>query len=403
MNKCSFCGKSIKELTNAKINVISGQNNACICEDCIGVFSTLFNENDLFSEELENDNLPNLNFKPKEIKEYLDEYVIDQDKAKRTLSVQIYNHYKRINHLDKNIEKSNILMVGPSGCGKTELARSIATFLNVPFIIADATSLTEAGYVGDDVENVLVRLLQAADGNIEKAERGIIFIDEIDKIGKKSESASITRDVSGEGVQQALLKLIEGSIVRVPTEGGRKHPNGPSVYMNTKNILFICSGAFEDLDKIIEKRCNDSKSFGFNATIVESKNKNEKILAEDIIHFGLIPELVGRLPIITKIEQLKKEDLIRILVEPKNAIIKQYQQLLSLDNIELEIDSDVLDYIAETCLQNKTGARGLRSVIEDIMEDIMFEVPNDDNIQKIILTKEFFETHTPIYEYKKIA
>ena len=245
--------------------------------------------------------------------------------------------------------------------------------------------------------------MQAADGDIQRAENGIIFIDEIDKIGKKSESASITRDVSGEGVQQALLKLIEGSIVRVPTEGGRKHPNGPSIYMNTKNILFICSGAFDGIDKIIEKRSNKSKSFGFDSTIIEAENTNTKILAEDIIHFGLIPELVGRLPIITKIEQLTKDDLVRILVEPKNAIIKQYKELLSLDNIELEINSDVLDYIAETCLENKTGARGLRSVIEDIMEDIMYESPDKDNLTKIVLTKEFFETNTPIYQYKKIA
>lgn len=402
MENCNFCGKPLKMLNKENVKVIAGlDNQVCICEKCIEIFNSLFS-NELIIETNE-ENSFNLSYTPKEIKKYLDDFVIGQDKAKKTLAVQIYNHYKRITNENKNIEKSNILMVGPSGCGKTELARSIANFLNVPFIIADATSLTEAGYVGDDVENVLVRLLQAANGDIKRAEQGIIFIDEIDKIGRKSESTSITRDVSGEGVQQALLKLIEGSIVRVPTEGGRKHPNGPSIYIDTKNILFICSGAFEGIDKIIEKRSSVKKSIGFNSKEQEAEDIKNKILAKDIISFGLIPELVGRLPIITEVSQLTKEDLVRILIEPKNSIIKQFKELLSLENIELEVEPIVLEMIANECLENKTGARGLRSVIENIMEDVMFEVPDNKNIKKIILTKDIFENNQPIYQYKKTA
>lgn len=401
MKICNFCGNPLKILAKNETKVIAGINDVCICENCISMFHNVFSSDNLINED--NKERLSLTHTPREIKNYLDEYVISQEKAKKTLSVQIYNHYKRINNLDKNIEKSNILMIGPSGCGKTELARSIARFLNVPFIIADATSLTEAGYVGDDVENVLVRLLQASDGDINKAEHGIIFIDEIDKIGRKSESTSITRDVSGEGVQQALLKLIEGSIVRVPTEGGRKHPNGQSVYIDTKNILFICSGAFEGIDKIIEKRNVSKTSIGFGTKIENIQNTNTKIIAKDIISFGLIPELIGRLHIITEVTQLTKNDLVHILTEPKNSIIKQFQELLLLDNIELEIEPIVLDMIAEQCLENKTGARGLRSVIEEIMEDVMFDIPDNKNIQKVILNESIFDKHQPIYKYKKTA
>ena len=359
MQNCNFCGKTIKTLTKNNIQVIAGiENKAFVCENCVKMLNSIFETNGFDLEEKE-EVISKINYTPREIKEYLDDFVVGQDKAKKTLSVQIYNHYKRINNIDKNLGKSNILLVGPSGCGKTELARSIAKFLNVPFVIADATSLTEAGYVGDDVENVLVRLIQSADGDIKRAEQGIIFIDEIDKIGRKSESTSITRDVSGEGVQQALLKLIEGAIVRVPTEGGRKHPNGPSVYIDTKNILFICSGAFEGLDKIIEKRVKSVKTFGFDSKTIEAEDDKPRVLTKDIISFGLIPELVGRLPIITQVNQLTRDDLIDILTKPKNSIIKQYKELLALENIELEIEPIVLEMVADKCLENNTGARGL--------------------------------------------
>lgn len=405
MQKCNFCGKPLTILTKEKIQVAAGvDNKAFICENCNNMLYSVFGSANLFEDDCDEEiAIPKMEYTPKEIKNYLDDFVIGQDKAKKTLSVQIYNHYKRINNMEKNLGKSNILLVGPSGCGKTELARTIANFLNVPFVIADATSLTEAGYVGDDVENVLVRLVQAADGDIKKAEQGIIFIDEIDKIGRKSESTSITRDVSGEGVQQALLKLIEGAVVRVPTEGGRKHPNGPSVYVDTKNILFICSGAFEGLDSIIEKRTKSVTSFGFESKTTEPIDTRQQILTKDIISFGLIPELVGRLPIIAEVQKLDRDDLVKILIEPKNSIIKQYQELLALEDIDLEIEKEVLEIIANKCLENNTGARGLRSIIEDIMEDVMFEVPDYNDIEKVILTKDIFDTKKAIYERRKTA
>lgn len=405
MGMCCICGRNETSLKKVNVRLFYGttKDKTGICQSCLDMLSNVAFTDIEGEEETDYTEIENFNFTPKEIKDYLDDYVIGQEASKKTLSVQIYNHYKRINHKEKNIEKSNILLVGPSGCGKTELARSIAKFLKVPFVIADATSLTEAGYVGDDVENVLVRLLQAADGNQELAEKGIIFIDEIDKIARKSENPSITRDVSGEGVQQALLKLIEGAVVRVPTEGGRKHPNGPSVYMDTTNILFICGGAFDGLDKIRKKRCSKTTSIGFGATVEEAENDLPEILPDDVVKYGLIPEIVGRLPIITEINKLEKEDLIRILVEPKNSIVNQYKELLSLDNIELEFQEDVLEGIAERCIENNTGARGLRSIIEKIMEDVMFDVPEHNDIIKVTLTKDIFETGHAVYEYQKIA
>ena len=388
---CNFCGKSDKILKKTNTRLAAGVNEETfICEECVSNLNSMFGVKEIETSF-------EFNPTPRQIKEYLDEYVIAQDKAKKTLSVAIYNHYKRIHNLDKEISKSNILMIGPSGCGKTELARHIAKFLNVPFAIADATSLTEAGYVGDDVENVLLKLIQAADGDIAAAEQGIIFIDEIDKIGRKSESTSITRDVSGEGVQQALLKLIEGTDVRVPATGGRKHPNGQCLNINTENILFICSGAFEGINDIVEKRCKKNSKLGFGQTLEDNTVEKEKIITKDIISFGLIPELVGRLPILTTIEQLSKEDLVRILIEPKNSIVKQFQKLLAMDNIELIIDNSALEKIAEKCFENKTGARGLRSVLEDIMEDIMFEVPDKPDVSKVIITDETIETHIAEY------
>lgn len=390
--ECNFCG--------SKTNLIKGQDNSYICIDCIKTFNGLIDGE--FDED-EEEYTFELNTTPKGIKSYLDDYVIGQDKAKKTLAVSVYNHYKRINYPEKEIQKSNILLVGPSGCGKTELARHIAKFLNVPFAIADATSLTEAGYVGDDVENVLLKLIQAANDDIEAAEKGIIFIDEIDKIGRKSENPSITRDVSGEGVQQALLKLIEGTEVRVPINGGRKHPNGPCLTINTENILFICSGAFEGINDIIKKRTTKTNSLGFLAKEENSEEQVEKITQKDIIKFGLIPELVGRLPILTTVNQLEKDDLVKILTEPKNSIVKQFVTLLEMDNIELEFENEVLELIAEKCLETNTGARGLRSVIEDIMEDVMFEVPDEQDVQKVIITKDTFYSHIPTYVKRKSA
>lgn len=331
--------------------------------------------------------------KPSILKAHLDQYVIGQENAKKIISVGVYNHYKRIHSGKDDIKKSNILMVGPTGCGKTEIARTISKFLDVPFVIADATSLTEAGYVGDDVENILLQLLQEAGGDMERAERGIIYLDEIDKIGRKGENVSITRDVSGEGVQQALLKMVEGADVRVPQQAGRKHPNADCYTMNTRNILFIGAGAFEGIDKIVKG--NDEKSMGFSGNIESTKKNKTKTTSQDIIKFGLIPELVGRFPVIAQVEKLTKEDLVRILVEPKNSITKQYQDLLSLDEVKLTFEQDALEFIAETAEKNGTGARGLKTIIEDSMVDIMFETPDNDKISEVIVTREMLENNVP--------
>ena len=394
--KCSFCGKMQDEVER----IVAGPG-VYICNECIDVCSNIV-ENDIYEDEddekytINNETVPT----PKEIKDVLDEYVIGQEEAKKTLSVAVYNHYKRIKSLqnDKNkkddveIQKSNILLLGPTGCGKTLLAQTLAKILNVPFAIADATTLTEAGYVGEDVENILLKLIQAADYDIDKAERGIIYIDEIDKISRKSENPSITRDVSGEGVQQALLKIVEGTIASVPPQGGRKHPNQEMLQINTENILFICGGAFEGLENIIKDRTG-KKSIGFGTKIESSKEINkyevfQEMLPEDLLKYGLIPEFIGRLPIIATLKDLDKEALIKIATEPKNALVKQYQKLLEMDDVELEFNQDALEAIVDKAIERKTGARGLRSIIEEIMRDIMFDVPSEPNIAKCIITKE---------------
>ena len=356
-------------------------------------------EEEFEDEEFEEENLNDINLlKPEEIKAFLDEYVIGQDDAKKVLSVAVYNHYKRImaeKDLDVEIQKSNILMLGPTGSGKTLLAQTLAKLLNVPFAIADATSLTEAGYVGEDVENILLKIIQAADYDMKRAEVGIIYIDEIDKITRKSENASITRDVSGEGVQQALLKIIEGTVASVPPQGGRKHPHQELIQIDTSNILFICGGAFDGLDKIIETRM-DQKSIGFNVEIASRREKNlgevlKHVLPEDLIKYGLIPEFIGRLPVVVSLDSLDKAALVKILTEPKNSLIKQYRKLFELDGVKLLIDDEAIEMIAEKSIKRKTGARGLRSIMEKSMMDLMFKVPSDDNIVECRLTKEAVE------------